>query len=163
VKRANREPKRKDVHERALGLLGVRARSRRELERRLLQAGFEAAAVDEELERLELVGLIDDTAFARQVAEHAFGPGMKGRRAVASALAAKGVDPGVASATLDELAGDEAGRALDLARAKAARLGEIDPRKAFQRLSGLLLRRGYMPEIARSAARSALGLDEPGS
>ena len=162
MKRARREPRRKDVHERALGLLGVRARSRRELERRLLQAGFEPAEVDEELGRLEGVGLIDDEAFAWQVAEHAFGPGMKGRRAAASALAAKGVDPGVASATLDELVGDEAARALDLAQAKAARLGGVDPQKAFQRLTGLLLRRGYMPEIARSAARSALGLDGGG-
>ena len=45
--------KRKDCHERALGLLAVRQRSRRELERRLLQAGFEDDEVQESLERLE--------------------------------------------------------------------------------------------------------------
>ena len=37
--------KRKDIHERALGLLAVRQRSRRELERRLIHAGFESEAV----------------------------------------------------------------------------------------------------------------------
>ena len=60
----------------------MRARSRRELERRLLQAGFETEEVTDVLERLERVGLVDDEAFARQVAEHAFGAKRAGRRAV---------------------------------------------------------------------------------
>jgi regulatory protein len=162
VARPVKEAKRKDVHERALGLLAVRARSRRELERRLLQAGFQTDEVETELARLERVGLIDDAAFARQLAQHAFGPGAKGRRAVASALFAKGVDPEVAASTLEELGGDEDQRALDLASARAPRLTGIDPQKAFQRLSGLLMRRGYAPEVARSAARRALTRDPIG-
>jgi regulatory protein len=156
VSRPVKVAKRKDVHERALGLLAVRARSRRELERRLLQAGFHADEVDTELVRLERVGLIDDAAFARQLAQQAFGPGAKGRRAVASALFAKGVDPEVTASTVEELGGDEDQRAFDLASARANRLTGIDPQKAFQRLSGLLMRRGYAPEVARSAARRAL-------
>ena len=155
-----REPKRRDVHERALGLLAVRARSRRELERRLRQAGFEDDAVDEEIARLEQVGLIDDQAFARQLAEHAFGAGGRGRRAVASALAAKGVDSTVAKATMDEFDHGEDERALEIARARATRLTGIDPTKAFQRLSSFLMRRGFAPEISRSAARAALALVE---
>jgi regulatory protein len=162
VARPVKEAKRKDVHERALGLLAVRARSRRELERRLLQAGFQTDEVETELARLERVGLIDDAAFARQLAQHAFGSGAKGRRAVASALFAKGVDPEVAASTLEELGGDEDQRALDLASARAPRLTGIDPQKAFQRLSGLLMRRGYAPEVARSAARRALARDPVG-
>ena len=60
---ARREPKNpKSCHERALGLLAVRPRSRRELERRLLQAGFEPEEVQDTLGRLERVGLIDDAA-----------------------------------------------------------------------------------------------------
>ena len=160
MKRTTREPKRKDVHERALGLLSARARSRRELERRLRQAGFEAEEVESELGRLEQVGLIDDAAFARQLAEHAFGAGAKGRRAVASALAAKGVDRTVAASALEELGGHEQERALELARTRAARLAGVDPQKAFQRLSGLLMRRGYAPELARSVARTALAVDD---
>jgi regulatory protein len=155
-----REPKPKDVHERALGLLAVRARSRRELERRLRQAGFEAEEVEAELARLEQVGLIDDAAFARQLAEHAFGAGGKGRRAVASALAVKGVDRTVVTSLLQELGGHEEERALELARSRAARLAGVDRQKAFQRLSGLLMRRGYAPELARSAARAALSVND---
>ena len=112
---ASRKPKTpKSCHERALGLLAVRARSRRELERRLLQAGFEADEVDEVLERLERVGLVDDEAFARQVAEHAFGVKRSGRRAVVSSLMAAGVAPDLIEATLAD-AGDEEARAEALA------------------------------------------------
>ncbi|HSL10577.1 MAG TPA: regulatory protein RecX [Actinomycetota bacterium] len=155
-----REAFRKDVHERALGLLAVRPRSRRELERRLSAAGFDDDEVADELERLERVGLVDDEAFARALAEHAFERRKAGRRAVASALAAKGVAPAVASAVLDDLDGaGDADRADDLAQARAVRLAGVPADKAFQRLTGFLVRRGHAPEAARDAARRALRLD----
>jgi hypothetical protein len=37
-------------------------------------------------------------------------------------------------------------------------MGQIEPVKAFNRLAGLLVRRGYGHEIARNAARKALSL-----
>ena len=152
----------KSCHERALGLLAVRARSRRELERRLLAAGFEPEEVGDVLERLERVGLIDDEAFARQVAEHRFGARREGSRAVAADLRAKGVGPSVIAAVLDEWAGGEGEdeRAAALAASRAARLGALEPAKAFNRLSSLLMRRGFSPEVARRAARRALGVDD---
>ena len=153
----DRRPKQpKSCHERALGLLAVRARSRRELERRLQQAGFEPTEIDDVLERLERVGLIDDQAFARQAAEHAFGVKRAGRRAVVSSLMLAGVAPDVIESTLAEAAEGEDERADALAASRAARLGSIDPAKAFSRLTSLLVRRGYSPEVARQAARRAL-------
>jgi regulatory protein len=154
-----RKPKSpKSCHERALGLLAVRARSRRELERRLLQAGFESEEVTDVLERLERVGLVDDEAFARQVAEHAFGVKRSGRRAVVSTLMAAGVAPDIIESTLSG-GGDEVERADALARSRVSRLGSVDPAKAFSRLTSLLVRRGYGPEVARQAARRALALE----
>lgn len=150
----------KDCHERALGLLAVRARSRHELERRLLGAGFDPTEVADELTRLEGVGLLDDEAFARQVAEHGFGSRRDGRRAVAGALAAKGVAPSLAAAVLDEVAGDEQLRADELASLRATRLQGLPPDKAAQRLQGFLLRRGYGYEVARQAVRKALDVDQ---
>ena len=149
----------KDVHERALGLLAVRQRSRRELQRRLERVGFEANDVAEELERLEGVGLIDDEAFARAVAEQGFGSRGQGRRAVASKLATAGISSATAAAVLDELGGDEAVRAREVARAKAARMTGVAPEKAFARLYGLLARRGFAPGVAREAAREALAVE----
>lgn len=148
----------KDVHERALGLLAVRQRSRRELERRLLQAGFEAEEVDDELQRLERVGLIDDEAFARAVAEHAFGRRREARRVVAGRLVAAGVAPDTVAGVLEDLTIDEDAQAGALADERAARLRGVPPEKAFARLSGLLMRRGYAPDVARRASRRALAL-----
>src|SRR5687767_7647921 len=153
------EPKNpKSCHERALGLLAVRPRSRRELERRLLGARFEAEEVEDVLIRLERVGLVDDEAFARQFAEHRFGSRREGSRAVAQGLRAAGIDPSLAEAVSRQAPDDDEERAADLARSRVSRLSAVSPEKAFARLSSLLMRRGYAPQIARSAARKALAI-----
>jgi regulatory protein len=149
----------KSCHERALGLLAVRPRSRRELERRLLQAGFEPDEVQGVLRRLEVVGLIDDEAFARAVAEQAFGVRRSGVRAVRAALAAKGVSGASSAAVIEELGGDEEQRAVELARSRLTRLRGVPPERAFSRLVGVLARRGYPPATARRAARLALEVE----
>jgi regulatory protein len=146
----------KSCHERALGLLAVRPRSRRELERRLLAARFEADEVQDVLRRLERVGLVDDEAFARQFAEHRFGSRKEGSRAVMQGLRAAGVAPSLAEAVSQDAPDDDEERAAALARSRVSRLAGVPPEKAFARLSSLLMRRGYGPEIARSAARMAL-------
>jgi regulatory protein len=154
-----REPKNpKSCHERALGLLAVRPRSRRELERRLLQARFEVDEVRDVLQRLEGVGLIDDEAFARQYAEHRFGVRHEGSRAVESGLRAAGISAALAAATAEAVPEQEEDRANELARSRAPRLAGLERQKAFSRLSSLLMRRGYSPDLARRAARKALEL-----
>lgn len=148
--------KRKDIHERALGLLAVRMRSRAELERRLVQAGFERTEVEDELLRLERVGLIDDEAFARALTEARVGRRGESRRAVAGRLALAGIDRSLATQVLDEVGGDEQARADELAVARAAKLAGLAPDVASRRLYGYLGRKGYPPHVASSAARRAL-------
>lgn len=145
-----------DLHDRALRLLAVRPRARRELEVRLRRAGFDPDEVDDELARLEAVGLVDDRAFARELADHHVTSRRSGRRAVAGALAAKGVSRQVIEETVAGLGEDEDERALDLARERAPRMAGLPPDKALKRLSALLIRRGYEPPTARDAARRAL-------
>ncbi len=154
-----KRPGARSCHDRALGLLAVRPRSRRELETRLLRAGFDAEEVEGELERLEGVGLVDDEAFARRVIEHEVGSRGSGRRLVGSVLARSGVTPAVAAGALASLGDDEEERARDLAARRAKRMGSLEPAVAFRRLTSFLLRRGYGPEMARRAARSALEID----
>jgi len=126
----------------------------------LLRAGFERDEVEQELERLETVGLIDDEAFARQAAEHELTVRRSGRRAVTSRLTARGVGRETIERTLTELdADDEEGRALELARARISRLGALESRAAYRRLVPFLQRRGYGAGVAHRAATRALGLD----
>ena len=115
--------------------------------------------MEDVLERLERVGLIDDAAFAAQVAEHAFGVKRSGRRAVASTLAAAGVSREVIENALSQEGETEETRADALAASRAPRLRSLEPAKAFARLTSLLVRRGYSPEMARGAARHALAID----
>ena len=158
--RRSRQPKVPlECHEHALRLLAVRPRSRRELQTRLLRAGFETSEVDGELERLAAVGLLDDAEFARAVAVHQLGARHAGRRAVVSALAAKGVDRATIERTLEEVGGSDAARAEELARDRAGRLSGLPAEKAYARLVSFLVRRGHDPGTAREAARRALGGD----
>jgi regulatory protein len=154
-----RPGKKRDIHERALGLLAVRQRSRRELERRLVQAGFEPVEVATELIRLEGVGLIDDEAFARAFVEGRMGSRGESRRVVAGKLAQAGVASDVALVALDEAPEGEQERADRLAQGRAARVAGLDPQAAFQKLYGVLARRGYAPDVARAAARRALAVE----
>lgn len=152
-----------DCHERALRLLAARPRSRRELRDRLRAAGFGAEEVEEELDRLEAVGLVDDDRFARALAEHQLLRRGAGARAVLAALAARGVDRATAEAAVADVSAaeqvpEEGERALSLARARAERLQGLPPERAYERLVGFLVRRGHAPETAREAARAALGI-----
>jgi regulatory protein len=139
----------------------VRPRARRELESRLLRAGFARDEVEGELARLEAVGLVDDEDFARQAAEHELTIRRSGRRAVTSRLAARGVGRETIERTLSELGpDDEEDRALELARARVTRLGALDGQAAYRRLVPFLQRRGYAADVAHRAASRALGLDD---
>ncbi len=137
----------------------MRQRSHRELQDRLQRAGFEPEEVADVLTRLEGVGLIDDEAFARAVAEQAFGVRRSGARAVRAALAAKGVAAETTAAVIEELGGDEEDRALDLALSRRSRLRGVAPERAYARLVGLLSRRGYSAGTVHRAVRLALEVD----
>jgi regulatory protein len=158
--RRSREPKRPlPLHDRALGLLAVRPRSRHELLQRLVSAGFPRLEVQEELARLEAVGLVDDERFAEEFVEHAVGRRLEGRRSVTSSLVAKGIDRGTIERTLDGVGTDDETRVVELAKLRAGRLRSVPPDAAYRRLVSFLARRGYDGGMANRAARIALALD----
>jgi regulatory protein len=155
---------RRSAKDRALGLLGYRARSRAELSRRLLRAGYTEEEVTAALEDLEAVGLVDDEQFARELAAHEIRGRGSGRRLAISSLRRAGVNTEVAERVVDETAsGDEEVRAEEMARARLSRLSGLDEATAHRRLLSYLLRRGYEGAVARSAAKRALAADSPGA
>jgi len=144
--------------DRALRLLGVRARSREELRRRLAKAGFPENEVETALADLERVGLIDDADFARELATHKLKRAGHGRRSAMSSLRAAGVAVETAEAALEEagLGDDEEARAEEVARQRVTRLAGLDRETAYRRLLGFLLRRGFDPAAARAACNRVL-------
>jgi regulatory protein len=148
---------RRSAKDRALGLLGYRARSKAELSNRLVRAGYPDEEVAAALEDLEAVGLIDDERFARELATHELRSRGSGRRMAVASLRRAGVSPEVAERVVEEAApADEEARAEDVARAKLRRFRGLDEVTAYRRLLSYLLRRGYEGAVARAAAKRAL-------
>lgn len=144
------EPKRyEQAHDVCLRLLTVRARSRAELEAQLTKRGYPDDISAQVLDRLVEVGLIDDVAFAEQwVRERRTNAG-KGKRALASELRTKGVDPDVIAETLDSVdAGEWRVRAEELVATKLRRESLDDEPKVTRRLVAMLARRGYNQGMA---------------
>ena len=148
------------AYDRALNLLAFRARSARELRRRLVQKGEDAALADAAVARLVERGLLDDADFARQLTRSkVLGAGASKRR-VQEELFKKGVARDTADAAIAEVFEDEAvdEQAIvdDAARKKARTLGKLDPATRRRRLYGFLARKGYDGEKIRAAMRAAL-------
>lgn len=136
-----------EAFDRAAAALGRRARSAHELERWLLQRGFDRADVTDAVQRLTEIGAIDDSQFARAFARsRALGKGMS-RRRLAQELARRGVERPMADAAIAEVLEEESvdERALleAAARKKLAVLQGQEPDVVRRRLYGYLARRGY--------------------
>lgn len=147
---------RRKAMDKAMRLLAARSRSRRELAQRLLAAGFEEPLVDTVGDRLEELGLLNDVEFARQLSRSRAQAGWSSTR-IAAELHSKGVDVDVAGEAIDDLTdlGSEEERACRLAEARAGKSRDLDRRKALQKVVRYLLGKGYEPDLAWEAARSA--------
>ena len=147
--------------DRAVAYLASRARSRHEVEQKLLQAGYRPATAEMVLYKLEREGLLNDADFAQQWVE-ARALRKLGRSRIAQELRRKGVSADEAEAALETLDDHEqlAG-AIALAEKAAARIkpGE-DPRKAMGRIHAMLARRGYGWDVAKEAVSRAMQADD---
>ena len=157
----------------AAHFLGTRPRTRWELERRLRRAGAVDETIAATLNRLQVMGYVNDTAFARWWAEQRDRHAPRGRRMVEAELRQHGVPREI----LEQLRGSEIaepaldGEALPGSEPERARLalerhlkGRPLPSdmKARQRVGAFLMRRGFDPETARATLRAAAAESTPG-
>lgn len=140
----------------AFGYLAPRARSRAEVRQRLLRAGFRPETADEVDARLAELGLLDDRALAREVAERADAR-REGPEALRRALAARGVPDGVATEALAGLPRDPREEAFALAEERVRTLGKLPPASRVRRLAAFLVRRGYAQDLVEEVCRRLLG------
>lgn len=135
--------------------LGRRGLSVSEARQKLRAQDVPSDEVEEILDRLERSGALDDEALAEQLVHAATTRRNEGRRAIAQALAKRGIRREVADREIAELPDDDAERALEYARSKAPQLARLDGDTALRRLAGQLARRGY-GGLALSVAAQAL-------
>jgi len=154
-----------EAFDRAAAALGRRARRAHELERWLLQRGFDRADVTDAVQRLTEIGAIDDSQFARAFARsRALGKGMSKRR-LAQELSRRGVDSRMADAAiadvLEEESVDERALLEAAARKKLAVLRGQEPDAVRKRLYGYLARRGYASSDIAAVLRTLMADYKP--
>ncbi len=134
----------------ALNYLAWRPRSEGEVRQRLRRSDTPSDVIDQVVQKLRDWRYIDDEDFARRWIENRAAHRPRGTRVLTQELRAKGIDPELASATVDEADIDEASDALELARKRAGQLADLEPEVRERRLTGFLARRGYGFDIIRS-------------
>ena len=147
---------RQDTHEvayqRALNLLSYRPRAAAEIERRLVEAGYEPATIDLVLDRLRRSGLVMDEQFARTWIENRSEFRPRGRRLLAAELRQKGVSDEVITQALEDMT-DESSLAYQAAKRYARRLAGLEWLRFRERLGAFLARRGFSYETSLPAVR----------
>lgn len=143
--------------DRAVGYLAARDRSKREIEQKLLQAGYRPCTVEMVLYKLEREHLLNDANFARQWVE-ARSTHKLGKNRIAQELRRKGISAEEAEEALSAIdEEDQLSGAIALAEKAAARAKpDEDRRKTANRIAAMLARRGYSWDIAREAINQAM-------
>lgn len=146
--------------QRAVKFLSLRDHSEGELREKLYAAGYPDAVIDKVLEKLELMDLVDDAAFAESwVQSRAH---RHGRRRIEQELTQKGVSRETARLAVAQLSDDD--QLQDAVRLVGKFLGRTHgawDRSLYQRTLSMLARHGYDADIARKAIRCvAEGADE---
>lgn len=136
--------------------LRTRSLSVREARAVIAERDIDDETVDVVIASFERLGYLDDAALAEQLVHSGSDRKGQGRKAIAQTLARRGIQRDVADAALGALPDDDAERALDYARSKAAGMSSLDRDTALRRLVGQLSRRGYPGSVAMTAAREAL-------
>ena len=148
------------VLDKALDLLAVRARSARDLRIRLRRAGAADPDITWSIDRLVRQGLLDDAAYARQVARAKVVGGGVSRRKVVTELRRRGVSAETADqaidATLTEVDLDEEGAAMQAAEKRVRALRSLEPAVQRQRLYAYLARRGFESDVVRRVIASVM-------
>lgn len=148
------------VFDHAVAILSRRPRSERDLRLRLRRAGATDADVTAAIAQLQNLGLQNDAAYARHVAESRAAGARVSKRRVEQELRRKGVAADVASAAVSDALGDvgidEETAALESARKRARSLRKLEPAVARRRLYAFLARRGFDSNLVARVVRAAL-------
>ena len=124
------------------------------LERREIDPDEVAA----EVERLESVGLLDDSALAENLVRTLQERKGLGRSAVSAELRRRKVDPLAIEEALGSIdTDDELTRAIEVATKRAGQLSSYDAETAKRRLGAYMQRRGYSGSVLSAAMTAALG------
>ena len=131
--------------DKALKLLGYRARSTSEIRTRLTLAGFEEVTVRKVIEDLSRTGLLNDVEFAEAFVRTKLVQRPAGRFLLQQELRGKGIDENIIEKTLNQIYEETSEKDLaeQLVQKRMSRLQDSDDPGEKKRLIDLLRRRGF--------------------
>lgn len=137
-----------------------RAHSRADLAQTLAQKHVPAEVAEAVLDKFENAGLINDEEFARSWVQSRQRSKGLARNVLAMELRRKGVDEEIAQGALSELNPDvEREAAHRLVQKKLRTMSGLDQQVQIRRLTGLLARKGYAPQVAFDVVRQELDFE----
>lgn len=142
-----------NAHEVALRLLSHRPRSQSEMRTRLGMRGIDPQTIEDEIERLQRSGLLDDQSFAQAWVEGRQRSAPRGRRMLRYELLGRGIDPAHVSVATDDI--DDFDTAVDLAKTKARSAPKESYEEFLAKIGPFLQRRGFDYDVASKATRTA--------
>jgi SOS response regulatory protein OraA/RecX len=141
--------------------LARRGMSSREMRDYLVSRDFDADEIDEEVTRLEGVGLLDDEALAETLVRTLRDRKGLGKQALSAELRRRHVDVVAIEEALGNVADDELERAIAIAEKRAPQLRSVDSETAKRRLGAFLMRKGYSGSVVSTAVQRALAPSGP--
>jgi len=144
----------------AVAMLAQRAHASGEIRQKLERALYLDDVVDMVLYKLEKERLLNDEAYAKDLARSCALRQM-GHARIRMELARKGLSRVLIDQAMEELSQEEAdGAAVQLAGKLLRRHNGEDPRKEMQKVLAAMARRGYSYEDSRKAIEAAIQLEE---
>jgi regulatory protein len=115
--------------------------------------GVDPATIEEEIERLQRSGLLDDQSFAQAWVEGRQRSAPRGRRMLRYELLGRGIDPAHVSIATDAI--DDYDTAVELAKSKARGAPRGSYEAFLAKVGPFLQRRGFDYDVAAKACREA--------
>lgn len=144
------EDRLQDALDRSYRYLAARDRTEHEIRRHLERVGVEADTIEDAVRILTELAYLDDARFAVRFAQDKRELDAWGAERIERRLTALGVDRDhIRAALADQEAGGERERALALLRKRFPE--PLSDRRSRDRALGVLLRKGYEPDLALEA------------
>ncbi|RMD95235.1 MAG: hypothetical protein D6814_13525 [Calditrichaeota bacterium] len=138
--------------ERAYRFLARRARSKKEMQRRLAEYQYPPFIIEQVIEKCESLGYLDDRAFAFQYASDRLLSRPMGKRMLLRELHEKGIPEDIAEAAVEQAFAKTSEEQLvrELSNKRLPRLKNLPEPRARQKLVSFLRSRGFDWEIIQS-------------
>lgn len=140
----------------AYRLLGIRARSEKELEKRLVEKRYTCAIIDEVVSALKKQKMLDDYGFAKAWVESRMRSNPRASIFLKRELESKGIEASIIERVLSVEKIEEDSIVRTLASQKMKALSELPKEKAKSRLFAFLARRGFNFDTINSVINELL-------